>query len=89
MQKIKEEKLTWETYLEFVDGLRNDEECRSSVKINFFGPDLGVVMLQTVTLAPPLNLPDQRNINQSDKRMRSAKYRKEKRIKGHKDKNTS
>ena len=35
VQKIKEEKFTCETYLELVDGLRNDEECRSSVKMNF------------------------------------------------------
>ena len=27
VQKIKEEKLTCETYLELVDGLGNDEEC--------------------------------------------------------------
>ena len=44
VQKMKEEKLTSETYLESVDGLRNDEECRSLVKMNFFELDLGVAM---------------------------------------------
>ena len=44
VQKIKEEKLTLETYLESVDGLRNDEECRSPVKMNFPELDLGVAM---------------------------------------------
>ena len=87
VQKIKEEKLTYETYLESVDGLRNDEECRSPVKINLLRLDLGVAMSQTVTLAPPFNLLDLRNINRSNKRMRSAGYGKEKRIKSHQDKN--
>ena len=50
VQKIKEEKLTWETYLESVDGLRNDEECRSPVKMNFPELDLGVAMSQSITL---------------------------------------
>ena len=58
VQKIKEEKLTWETFLESVDELRNDEECRSPVKINLLRLDLGVAMSQTVTLAPPFNLRD-------------------------------
>ena len=53
VQKIKEEKLTWETYLESIDGLRNDEECRSPVKMNFPELDLGVAMSQTLTLASP------------------------------------
>ena len=53
VQKIKEEKLTCETYLESVDGLRTDEECRSPVKKNFPKLDLGVAMSQTATLAPP------------------------------------
>ena len=53
VQKIKEEKLTWETYLESVDGLRNVEECRSLVKMNFPELDLGVGMSQSITLAPP------------------------------------
>ena len=53
VQKIKEEKLTWETYLESVDGLRNDEECRSPVKMNFPKLDHGVAMSLSITLAPP------------------------------------
>ena len=53
VQKIKEEKLTWETYLESVDGLRNDEECRSPIKMNLPKQDHGVAMYQTVILAPP------------------------------------
>ena len=52
VQKIKEEKLTRETYLESVDGLRNDEECRSPVKINFPKLDLGVAMSPSITLRP-------------------------------------
>ena len=51
--KIKEDKLTWETYLESVDGLRNDEECRSSVEMNFPELVFGVAMSQSITLAPP------------------------------------
>ena len=35
VQKIKEEKLTCKTYLELVDGLKNDEECHFPFKINF------------------------------------------------------
>ena len=53
VQKIKEENLAWETYLESVDRLRNDEECRSPVKMNFLELDLGVAMSQSITLAPP------------------------------------
>ena len=52
VQKIKEEKLTRETYLESVDGLRNDEECRSPVKMNFLELDLGVAMSLSITLQP-------------------------------------
>ena len=53
VQKIKEKKLTCETYLESVDGLRNDEECRSPVKMNFLELDLGVATSQSITLVPP------------------------------------
>ena len=53
VQKIKEEKLTCETYLELVDGLKNDEECYFPVEMNFSEEDLVVVLPQPVTLAPP------------------------------------
>ena len=53
IQKIKEEKLTCKTYLDLVDELRNDEECRFPVKMNFFEEDLVVIVPQPVTLAPP------------------------------------
>ena len=53
VQKMKEEKLTWDTHLESVDGLRNDEECRSPIQIKLPEQDLGVAMSQTVTLVPP------------------------------------
>ena len=53
VQKIKEEKLTCETYLDLVDELRNDEECHCPVEMNFFEEDLVVILPQPVTLAPP------------------------------------
>ena len=43
VQKIKEEKLTCEMYLELVDGLKNDEECYFLVGMSFFEENLVVV----------------------------------------------
>ena len=53
IQKIKEEKITCETYLDLVDELRNDEECRFPVEMNLSEEDLVVIVPQPVTLAPP------------------------------------
>ena len=53
VQKIKEEKLTWEMYLASIDVLRNDEEFISPVKMNFPELDLGLAMSQSITLVPP------------------------------------
>ena len=52
-RKIKEEKLTCETYLDLVDELRNNEECHFPVEMNFFEEDLVAIVPQLVTLAPP------------------------------------
>ena len=53
IHKIKEEKLTCETYLDLADELRNDEECHFPVEMNFFEEDLIVIVPQPVTLTPP------------------------------------
>ena len=53
MEKIKEEEITCETYLDLVDDFRNDEECHFLVQMSLFKKDLGVVEPQLVTLAPP------------------------------------
>ena len=52
IQKIKEEELTCETYLDLANALRNDEECHFPVKMNFF-EDLVVIVPQPSTLVPP------------------------------------
>ena len=52
-QKITEEELTCETYLDLADELGNDEECHFPVEMNFFKEDLVVIVPQPVTLAPP------------------------------------
>ena len=54
IQKTEEEKLTYETYLDLADELRNDGECHFLIEMNFYEEDLVVVFPQQVTLAPPL-----------------------------------
>ena len=53
IQKIKEEELTCETYLDLADAMTNDEECHFTVEMNFFEEDIVVIEPQPVTLAPP------------------------------------
>ena len=53
IQKIKEEELTCETYLDLADELRNDEECHFPVEMNLFEEYLVVVVPQLVTLIMP------------------------------------
>ena len=68
IQKIKEEKLTCETYLDLVDELRNDEECRFPVGRSCY----------FATASHPrasFNLPNQREVNQSAKQTRFVEYR--------------
>ena len=53
IQKIKEEKLVCETYLDLVDKMRNDEECRFLIEMNFSGKIFLLFRPKPVTLAPP------------------------------------
>ena len=53
IQKITEEELICEKYLDLADELRNDEECHFPVEMNFFKEDLVAIVPQRVTLAPP------------------------------------
>ena len=53
IQKIKEEELTCEIYLDHADELRNDEDCHFLVEMNFSEEDLVVIVPQPVTLVPP------------------------------------
>ena len=53
IQKLKEGEITCETYLDFADDLRNDEECCLLDQMNVSKVDLDVVELQPITLAPP------------------------------------
>ena len=43
MQKIKEQEITYETYLDLVDDLRSDEECFFLDQMSISGEDLDVV----------------------------------------------
>ena len=53
IQKSKEKEFTCETYLDVVDDLRNDEECRFLDQMSIFREDLDVVEPQPITLVPP------------------------------------
>ena len=53
IQKIKEEELTYEMYLDLVDELRNDEEWHFLVEMNFSEEYLPVILPLLVTLTPP------------------------------------
>ena len=53
IQKLNKGEFTYETYLDFVDDLKNDEECFLLDQMNVFGEDLDVVERQPITLAPP------------------------------------
>ena len=68
MEKIKEEEITCETYLDLVDDFRNDEECHFPVQMSLFGEDLDVVEPQPVTLAPPATwkISEKQMIRQTD-----------------------
>ena len=52
MKKLNGGEFTCEMYLDFVDDLRNDEECCLLDEMNVFKVDLDVVELQPITLAP-------------------------------------
>ena len=44
-------------YLDLVDDIKNDEECRFFDQMNFSGENLDVVELQPITQAPSLTYP--------------------------------
>ena len=71
-----------------VDGLRNYEECRSLVKMNFPELDLGVAMSQSITLVPPSTYQIRETSTDRSNKWDLQKYGMEKRVKDHKDKNT-
>ena len=52
MQKSRKKEITFETYLDVVDDLRNDEERHFLDQMNIFGVDPDGVELQLITLVP-------------------------------------
>ena len=53
MQKLNREDFTWETYLDSVDDLRDDEECCFLDQMSIPTNDLDGVQHQPMILAPP------------------------------------